>query len=54
MIDLHTKGFISIIQANVKRTIMRFGSSVSLIEKNYENTNNASKGRSIAERPPFK
>jgi hypothetical protein len=54
MIDLPTKGSISTIQANVKRTRMGFGSSARSIEKNYEDTNDASKGESIAERPPLK
>ena len=54
MIDLPTKGSISTIQANVKRTRMGFGSSARSSEKNYEDTNDASKGESIAERPPHK
>ena len=51
-IDLPTEGTISTIQANVKRTIMGFGSSARSIEKNNEKTNDASK--SITERPPLK
>ena len=54
MIDLPTKGSISTIQANMKRTRMGFGSSARSIEKNYENIYDASRGGSIAERPPLK
>ena len=50
MIDLPTKGFISTIQANMKRKKMGFRSSARSIEKNYENIYDASKDESIAER----
>ena len=54
MIDLSTKGSITTIQANVKCIRMRFGSCARSIGKNYEKTNDASKGGSIVERPSFK
>ena len=54
LIYLPTKGFISTIQANVKRTRIGFGSSARSIEKNYEITNDTNKGGNIAEQPPFK
>lgn len=54
MIVLPTKGSISTIQANVKRTRMGFGSSARSIQKNHEITNDTNNGGSIAERPPLK
>lgn len=54
MVDLPSKGSISIIQANVKRTRMGFGSKARCIEKEIENTKDTSKDGSTAERPPLK